>query len=118
MRFEVFLSLSVLADVSLLVLGLVLLMQPACRIKAYFLIAYAMTTGLNNDYVVAMAHIDGALGRGGALLHSSTLPPAINFAFDLSGRIALLIMIWAVLAYLRKENGGRVAKTGNGGRNF
>jgi hypothetical protein len=103
MRLEIFLLLAVLADLSLLVVALVLVMRPACRSKAFLLLTYTLTTGLNNDYVVSIQAIDRALGRDGALVHSITLPPAINFALDLSGRIALLIVIWLVLVYLMKE---------------
>jgi hypothetical protein len=103
MQLQIGIALAVLADLSLLVLALVLMTQPACRSKSCLLLVYALTTGLNNDYVVTIKAFDRALGRDGALVHSITLAPVINFALDLSGRIALLIVIWLVLVYLIKE---------------
>lgn len=103
MRLDIVLSLAVLVDLTLLVLALVLMMRPACRSKGFLLLVYALTTGLNNDYFLLMKVIDRALGRGGALVDALTLPPAVNFAWDLLGRIALLLVIWSVVTYLVKE---------------
>ena len=103
MRLEILLSLAVVVDLTVLVLALVLMMRAACRWKGFLLLIYALTTGLNNDYVVLVRVIDRTLGRGGALVDALTLPPAVNFACDLLGRIALLIVIWSVVAYLLKE---------------
>lgn len=102
MRLEFLFSLAVLADLSILILALVLMLHSTCRSRAYLLLTYAVTTGLNNDYVFAVKAIDRALGRRGALLHSITLAPDVNFALDLMGRIALLIVIWLFLSHLIK----------------
>ena len=101
MRFEILYLLAVLVELSLLILALALLAQPAFRSKAYWLLAYVITA-LNSDYATAMVKIDRALGRDGALWRRVTLPADINYLLDVFGRCALLIAIWLFLMHLMK----------------
>jgi hypothetical protein len=93
--------LTVLSELSLLVLAIALVLRPASRSKAILLLGYVVTA-LNSVYGTAMVKIDRALGRGGSLWHRAALPAEINFVVDLAGRIALLIAIWLFVAHLIK----------------
>jgi hypothetical protein len=99
MRFEIVLLLAILTELSVLVLAIVLIVRPEFRSKAYWLLAYAIT-GIYSDYVIAIEAIDRALGHDGDLLRRATLPSAINFALEFSGRVALVIAIWLFLLHV------------------
>jgi hypothetical protein len=104
-RFETVLFLAILTEWSVLVLALVLLMRPAFRSKAYWLLAYAIT-GLYSDYLIGIGAIDRALGYDGVLLRRVALPPTVNFILDFSGRIVLLIAIWLFFLHVMKAGRG------------
>jgi hypothetical protein len=98
-RFESVLLLAILTELSVVVLAIVLIMRSEFRSKAYWLLAYAIT-GIYSDYVIAIGAIDRALGHDGDLLRRATLPSAINFVLEFSGRVALVIAIWLFLLHV------------------
>lgn len=100
-RFATLFSMAVLIDLSILVVALTLAVHGVFRAKAYFLLTYALTA-IYSDYGTLMVKLDKNFGRDGNLWHRVTLPADINYLLDLSGRLALLIVIWLFLIRLWK----------------
>jgi hypothetical protein len=103
--FNILFLFAILIELSLLVLAIYLIVRRTFRFKAYWLLAYVLTA-LNSDYATAVVKIDRALGRQGSLFERVALPRDVNFIIDVSGRIALLIVIWLFLVHFVKTRQG------------
>jgi hypothetical protein len=91
-------AVGLLMDVSVLFMAVRWVVSGTFGWKARWLLLYALF-GLNIDFAMAMVKLDRILNWGG-LCHRITLPPAVNFIFDLSSRLSLLIAVWLLIFQL------------------
>jgi hypothetical protein len=101
-RFDLILCVSVLTNLSLLVVSILLLLQSAFRSKACWFLAYVLIN-LYSDYTLIVKRLDKMFEFGGSLLSHITLPTSIEVGFDLIAQIILLVLIWLFFGQSRQS---------------